>query len=150
MKKFMSLALALVMVCSLSVCVFAEDPAYSTEVTYTGEKTDAEGNHTEYYEVTVPATMAPGGSDSVVATGTFPTTRQLNVTAPENVTLTCDIDSSTKVLTVDFADIALAGSNTEEVTTTEAIAVSDISDALFGTWEGTIVYTVGMADVVAG
>lgn len=146
MKKFMSLVLALVMVCSLSVSVFAD---YSTLVTYTGDKTDSEGNHTEYYEVTVPATMAPGGNDSVVATGTFPTTRQLSVTAPEDVTLTCDIDSSTKVLAVDFADITLAGSNTNEVTTTEAISVADISNALFGTWEGTIVYSVAMADVVS-
>ena len=120
MKKFLSLALALVMICSLSVSVFAD---YSTQVTYTGEKTTVdpdtgEVTYDEYYEVTVPAILAPASSDEVVATGTFPTTRQLNVTAPEDVTLTCDIDGSTKVLTVDFADIALVGSNTEEVTTT--------------------------------
>lgn len=97
----MSLALALVMVCSLSVTAFA----YDTTVTYVGQGT-------EEYEITVPARLAPGESGTVKVEGTWASNRKLNVTAPNSVTLTCSIDSSTKNLAVTFAGIAKTGSNT--------------------------------------
>lgn len=145
MKKFLSLFLSMVMVLSLGVVVFAED--YSTDVSYTGEYTDAStGEHTEYFEVTVPAAMTPGETKEVLADGTWPSTRTLSVTAPSSVTLTNSIDGGTKVLDVTFNAIALDGSNTVEVSTTENISVAEINNALFGTWEGTIAYTVSMGD----
>ena len=136
MKKMMSLVLALVMVCSLCVTAFAAD---TTTVTYVG-------TGTEKYTVTVPASLAPGGSGDVSVSGTWASNRKLTVTAPSSVTLTNSIDSGTKTLAVTFAGIAKTGDNTVAVSDTKTISVADISNALFGTWSGNINYTVSMGD----
>lgn len=134
MKKMMSLVLALVMVCSLCVTAFADD---TTKVTYVG-------TGTEEYTVTIPASLAPGGSGEVKVKGTWASNRKLSVSAPSSVTLTNSIDSGTKTLAVTFAGIAKTGDNTHAVSDTKTISVADISDALFGTWSGNINYTVSM------
>lgn len=136
MKKMMSLVLALVMVCSLCVTAFAAD---TTTVTYVG-------TGTEKYTVTVPASLAPGGSGDVSVSGTWASNRKLSVSAPSSVTLTNSIDSGTKTLAVTFAGIAKTGDNTVAVSDTKTISVADISNALFGTWSGNINYTVSMGD----
>ena len=137
MKKFASLLLAMVMAASLAVPAFAE--TQSTTVTYTG--TGAES-----YTVTVPATLAPGGSGEVKVQGTWASNRKLTVTAPSSVTLTNSIDSGTKTLAVTFDGIEVTGDNTVAVSETKTITVADITDALFGTWSGTISYTVSMGN----
>ena len=137
LKKFASLLLAMVMAASLAVPAFAE--THSTTVTYTG--TGAES-----YTVTVPATLAPGGSGEVKVQGTWASNRKLTVTAPSSVTLTNSIDSGTKTLAVTFAGIAKTGDNTVAVSDTKTISVAEISNALFGTWSGTISYTVSMGN----
>jgi len=143
-KKMVSVLLAALMVCGLTIPAFAAGApygGYETVVSYTGTAQ-------EEYTVTVPATLAPGGSGTVKANGTWDTTRQLNVTAPDSVVLMCDLDASdTKTLTVTGGDITLAGDNTVAVSKSVAISVADISDALFGTWTGTIVYSVAMSDI---
>ena len=146
LKKFASLFLALVMVCSLGVTAFAAPFApevqnsNSTTVTYTG-------TGTESYTVTVPASLAPGGSGDVSVEGTWATNRKLTVTAPSTVTLTNSINSSdTKTLAVTFDGIEVTGDNTVGVSETKTITVADITDALFGTWSGVISYTVSMGN----
>ena len=134
MKKFASLFLALVMVCSLSISAFA---AHTTTVTYTGTSTES-------YTLTVPATLTPGASGEVKANGTWASNRKLIVTAPSTVTLTNDIDGGTKTLNVTFDGINQAGNDTVAQTVTKDISVGNISNALFGTWSGIIVYTVSM------
>ena len=136
MKKIASLFLALVMVCSLSVSAFA---AHSTTVTYTGTSTES-------YTLTVPASLTPGASGEVKANGTWASNRTLVVTAPSTVTLTNNIDGGTKTLDVTFEGINQAGSDTVSQTVTKNISVGNISNALFGTWTGTIVYNVSMDD----
>ena len=136
MKKFASLFLALVMVCSLSVSAFA---AHSTTVTYTGTSTES-------YTLTVPASLTPGASGEVKANGTWASNRTLVVTAPDTVTLTNDIDGGTKTLDVTFEGINQAGSDTVAQTVTKNITVGNISNALFGTWSGVIIYNVSMED----
>lgn len=147
MKKVLSIVLALSMVAALGLVAVAGDeeegatkPTYATKVTY-------ESDNNEAYTVTVPATMAPEGTDDVTATGTWSAARKLTVSAPSTVTLTNSIDGGTKELTVTFAGIDAVGSNTEAMNVTEEISVGEITNALFGTWNGTITYTVNMADV---
>ena len=136
MKKFASLFLALVMVCSLSISAFA---AHTTTVTYTGTSTES-------YTLTVPASLTPGASGEVKANGTWASNRTLVVTAPSTVTLTNDIDGGTKTLDVTFDGINQAGNDTVAQTVSKDITVANITNALFGTWSGTIVYNVSMDD----
>lgn len=153
MKKTLSLLLVLVMVCSLSMNVFAANVDYTngTDVSFNGElDNDGDGNPdaSEAYTVTVPATMAPGETAAVNASGTWASNRQLVVTADDSVTLTNSINAADqKVLAVTFAGIVKAGSNTVAVSATEDLTVADISDALFGVWSGTIEYSVEMQNV---
>ena len=139
MKKFASLLLALTMLCSLSVSAFA---AHTTTVTYTGTSSES-------YTLTVPASLTPGASGEVKASGTWASNRTLVVTAPDTVTLTNDIDGGTKTLDVTFDGINQAGNDTVAQTVTKNISVGNISNALFGTWTGTIVYDVSMGNNVA-
>lgn len=136
MKK---LALILALTMLLTTAAFADTP--TTTVTYVG-------TGVESYSITVPVTMAPGGSGEVVVSGTWGANRTVTVTAPTEVTLTNSIDSSTKTLAVTFAGITKDGSNTVAVTDTAPLSVADITGALFGTWTGTITYTASITDKV--
>ena len=113
--------------------------SHTTTVTYTGTSTES-------YTLTVPATLTPGASGEVKANGTWASNRTLVVTAPSTVTLTNDIDGGTKTLDVTFEGINQAGNDTVAQTVTTDITVANITNALFGTWTGTIVYNVSMDD----
>lgn len=131
----MSLFLALIMVCSLSVSVFAANPV--TKVTYTGEGSEA-------YTVTVPTTLEPGQSGEIKAEGTWAGNRTLKVTTDSTVTVTNSIDGGEKILDVTFDGILQNGDNRTSVLVSKDISVGDISNALFGTWTGVITYNVSM------
>ena len=133
----MSLFLALVMVCSLSVSAFAV--GNETVITYTGAGTEA-------YTITVPTTLQPGQSGTVKAQGTWATNRTLKVTTANTVTVANSIDGGEKVLDVTFAGIDQAGDNTTSITVSKTISVGDISNALFGTCTGVITYNVSIVD----
>lgn len=155
MKKVLSLVLCLAMVFSLSVIAFAAETtptgnyAAGTTVTYSEEATEA-------YSVTVPATLTPGGSSGTVSVaGKWASNRVVKVSAPTSVILKNSInESDTKDPAITFTAISKTGSNTVEITGEEADAKSDISvtaiyGALFGTWSGTINYTVSIEDATA-
>ena len=152
MKKLISLGLVGVMALSMVPFAFATtDYTNGTQVSYNAEDPDGDGNldNVETWEVTVPALLVPGGAaGDVVASGKLNSTRQLVVTAPETVTLTNSINANDKkVLDVDFDGITMDGDNTQSVSATEAISVEAITEALFGTWSGTIVYDVVAQDI---
>lgn len=117
---------------------------YKTAVSYDGQGKEA-------YTVTVPASLTPGiipGSIGVVKVeGTWASNRKLCVSAPSTVTLTNSIDGGTKELGVMFQGIAKIGDNTAPISVKGNIFVNKITNALFGTWTGTITYTVSMIDV---
>ena len=141
MKKALSVLLALVMVFSMSVNVYAtNDYTDGTAVIYNGTSSEA-------YTVTVPASMAPGDTATVTTTGTWASNRKIVITADATVTLVNSINAADKtVLDVEFDGITKAGSNTESVSATADLRVEAISEALFGTWSGTINYSVEMQD----
>lgn len=149
MKKILSLTLAALMVVSMVPTAFAADVDYQngTEVEYTGSRTtvnaDGTETHNAEYTITVPALLAPGGSGTVTLTGYWPSDATVKVTADASVDMLNSINNADKkTLTVTFAGIELAGSNTATVTDNEAVSVSDISAALFGTWAGKFNYNV--------
>ena len=140
MKKILSLTLAALLLVSMIPTAMAAENNWQggTKVEYTAATN-------EQYTVTVPATLAPGGSGDVVASGTWGSNRKLTVTADDDVTLTNSINAADqKVLDVTFPGIELAGSNTTAVTDTQVVEVANISDALFGVWSGTFEYNVEM------
>jgi len=149
MKKILSLTLAALMVVSMVPTAFAADVDYQngTEVEYTGSRTtvnaDGTETHNAEYTITVPALLAPGGSGTVTLQGMWPSDATVKVTADASVDMLNSINNADKkTLTVTFAGIELAGSNTATVTDNEAVSVSDISNVLFGTWAGKFNYNV--------
>ena len=146
MKKILSITLAAVMLLSIIPTAFAAENNWQG-----GTKVEYTATANEQYTVTVPATLAPGGSGDVVASGTWGSNRKLTVTADDDVTLTNSINAADqKVLDVTFAGIELTGSNTESVSDTKQVAVANITDAIFGTWSGTFNYNVAMSNVAGG
>lgn len=109
-----------------------------TLVEYGGEYTD-----NQYYEVTVPASMRPGGTGTVTLEGVWSPTTTIKVIAPNAVKLTNNIDaSSVKELAITFNDITKAGDVNKPISVKEDISLANITNALIGTWSGTITYNV--------
>lgn len=148
-KQLLSTALSLAMVLCMSVPAFAAEPegGYKTNVVYNAETDNPDYGQGEEYLVTVPAKMAPGETAQVTATGKWASNRKLQVSAPGTVEMKNSLGSGDKTLSITFAGIDQAGSNTERMNITKDITVENITNALFGTWSGTFVYTVGMTDV---
>ena len=121
------------MICSICVPAYADD--YETLVTYSGDGVSV-------YNVTVPATLEPGASGTVKVSGTWASDMVVEVSAPDTVTLTNSIDGGEKVLGIDFDGISQSGDNTNSILVSKTISVDEITNALFGTWSGTIIYTV--------
>lgn len=106
------------------------------------------GQGVEEYEISVPAKLVPGASGNVVVSGTWSEGRKLTVTTPDKVTLTHNVKkSNTKVLDIVFDKIEKIGDNCYAVAADGKVSVSEITNALFGTWTGTIVYNVSFSDV---
>ena len=152
MKKVIALILALLLLSSMGTAVFAADTQ-----TFNGTGTTAatpqltvsyEGTGTESYTVTVPSSidLSKGRTGTVSVEGTWPSDKTLTVTCPDTVTMTHSYNSAAnKELAVTFPGITKAGSNTAAVSASAAISVDAITDALFGTWTGTITFTVALA-----
>ena len=165
MKKMISLLMAIVMVCSMGVMTVSATNVYDqdwdvavdgpmgTDVIFDAEA-DNDGDGTpdasEAWTVTVPAMMAPGDTDEVLAAGTWASNRKLVVDIDEDsVTLVNSINTNDKKeLAVTFAGIKLAGNNTKAVNAKANLTIAEITNALFGEWTGTITYTVEMQDVI--
>lgn len=138
MKKILSLALAVMMLVSAVPMVYAADIGFgqSTTITLYGE--DAES-----YSIDVPATLQPGQSGTVSVSGKWGSNKTMTVTCPDTVTLYYGEQSMN--VGIEFADIALVGSDTEGVSTTSTVSVNDAS-ALFGTWTGVLNYEIELVE----
>lgn len=145
MKRILSLALAAAMTMSVLPVAYAadtQDYTQGTQVSYTAA-------NAESYTITVPAKLAPGDTGTVTAKGTWPSTKNLRVTADESIEMVNSISAaSNKELDITFEPIVLKGSQTAEVSATSDITVENITDALFGTWSGTINYNAGFTVTV--
>lgn len=147
MKRIFSLLLvALLLVSAVPMAQATNDYTAGTQVTYDATADndgDGQPDNTETYTVTVPAKLAPGGSGTVTLQGTWAADRYITVTSSQEIEMVNDINSADKkTLAVTFDGIGKRGSNTEAQTVTKPISVANITDALFGTWSGLIVYDV--------
>lgn len=136
MKKILSFLLAALMLVSMVPTALAADVDVSE-----GTTIKVVGTGADTYTVTVPAKLAPGESGTVKANGTWPSNQTLNVTAPSSVTLTHG--TQTMDVGITFDGIHQAGNDTGSVSAEQTVAVAAAS-ALFGTWTGTLNYTVEM------
>ena len=156
------LCLIMVMVMCLGVCAYAaNETSSSTQVEYIGSREPSGGGSGgggegggdssetvgEYYEITVPALMNPGDTDEVYVDGYWAANRKLTVTTDNKVTMTNSKDGSTRDLTVTFDGISESGSNTDEMYASSEISVQDMNDVIFGSWTGTITYTIAVSNV---
>lgn len=145
MKRIFSLLLAALMLVSALPVAYATgepmgdlgdtgtDSEHSTTITLVGSQTTAS------YEITVPAELQPGQSGTVAVSGTWASTQTLKVTAPNSVTLS--YGDQTMDVGITFAGISKAGNDKVSVSDEATVAVADAS-ATFGTWTGTLEYTV--------
>lgn len=74
----------------------------------------------------------------------------VTVSTDNTVTVTNNLDNGTKTLDVTFPGFYQLGSNTDTISTSNTISVSNINNALFGTWTGIITYTVNIDNAAAG
>ena len=159
MKKLISLILALLLLGSMSVGTWAD---YKTTVNYATGKSSA-------YTVTVPATIVlsadAAATKTVSVSGNWASNETLTVACDPTVTLTNSILSSdTKTLAVTFGEatggddgdpivgISKTGSSTAAVAGTEddakaTLSIPKIENALFGTWEGTLTFSVALEGI---
>ena len=136
-KKFVYWILVILMVLGLYTPVLAvEDTGQSTKVSLSGVGLDS-------YLLTVPASMAPGSSDTVTLSGTWPSNKTYTTTVDNTVVLKNDIDTSESVsANVSIETLSLAGNNKTSVSATANVSVGQIPDVLFGNWVGNFKYYI--------
>ena len=152
MKKIISLALAAVMLLGAVPMVNAAEVTENHDYS-NGTAITLVGTGTEEYTVTVPAKMVPGDTGTVKAEGTWASGKVLHVTAPVSVTLTYGAQSLTA--DIEGGCMILPGSDVDTVTGEGGVSVSRYvydsnnnyyTKVLFGTWEGTLNYTVNLVE----
>ncbi len=138
-KKICSLLMAVLLIFNMPLFSYTS-LAESTTVRYTS-------NPDSYYELSVPAVMAPGDYATITVTGKWGSSKQISVTADESVTLANDTDDEEITLPIYFEGILEAGSDSSEVSASNELHIEEIGDVPFGTWEGIFEYTVDFTEI---
>ena len=141
-KKICSILMAVLLIFSTPLFSYTSLAA-STTVRYIS-------NPDSYYELSVPAVMAPGDYATITVTGRWDSSKQISVTSDESVTLANDTDDEEITLSIYFEGILEAGSGSSEVSTSKELHIEDIGDVPFGTWEGTFEYAVDFLEEHSG
>lgn len=134
MKKFLSLILAICMICSFSTMIFADEGGYSSKVQIVSHLQSD-------YEITVPAVLEACVEGYVEVNGIISPFERVSISAPSKVTVTSTTTGSTMELPVTFENFKVYGVEVGTVKVSKPIYVSVDKNA-FGTWEGIINYTV--------
>lgn len=139
MKKILSLTLVVMLLVSAIPTAFAADQDYSLGTAVTVEGAGGE------YTVTVPATLTVNQVGTVTAKGYWASGETLKVTAPETIEVTNTKTNQKATVNVDFDGIESLGNDLEEMNVPVDISI-DAGNTKFGTWKGTIVYTVDLIE----
>lgn len=140
MKKILSLTLAVMLLVSAIPTAFAaetQDYSLGTAVTVTGAGGD--------YTVTVPATLTPGQTGTVTASGYWSSDEVLYVTVPSTVEVRNG--SQTANINVSFDGIKANGNYIEGMNIPVNISI-DNGGILFGEWTGIIEYDVELISLI--
>ncbi|MBQ8627019.1 MAG: hypothetical protein IJ419_12735 [Agathobacter sp.] len=141
MKKILSLTLAVMLLVSAIPTAFAADQDYSLGTAVTVEGAGGE------YTVTVPATLSVGDVGTVTAKGYWASDETLKVTAPETIEVTNTETNQVTTVNVSFDGIKSLGDDLNEKNIPVDISI-DAGNTKFGTWTGTIVYNVELAEPI--
>ena len=143
MKKFIALAIAVVMLAALAVPAFATQTAdNSTKITY---------GVPESYEFSVPATLDFDGEDDVITVTVSKLNKKdasvLTVTAPTELELIAADAEGTPSTFVVFGAAVTFEENVIDTTATKDISVSwkTAAPTISGTYEGTVTFTATLA-----
>lgn len=138
MRRISKTIIPMLMLIMLTTTAFATNPtSQETPVKYTGIGTQT-------YEVTVPSLLHPGDTGEVKLEGTWDSTKTMKVDTNESIIMTNSIDQSTKEIQIEFSNISQIGSNITPIEITESIKIGEITDALFGTWNGNIIFNISV------
>lgn len=147
MKKLISMIVVCTLVLGLGVPALAS--GYSTTASYVGTAA-------EEITITVPASLIAGGDAGyVTVSGAWPANKVVSISAPSLVTLTNSLTTAEANAAIDFDGIALGGSDTGTVSTSEEISVAtpipkgvenvmENAVVMFGAWTGTFNYMVSV------
>lgn len=130
MKKFINIFLVLLLLLSFP-------SVYASEV-------DTLNVPSDYYSVTVPAILNSGETGSITVEGAWSSDKTLVVQVKENPIKLTYREQSIDV-NVNFDGIMQSGQDATLISISKAISIADTS-VVFGTWTGTIEYTVGLYD----
>lgn len=136
MKKVLSLTLAVLLLVSIPTA-FAADQDYTLGTAVTVKGAGGE------YTVTVPATLTVNQTGTVTAKGYWAAEDTLKVTAPKTIEVTNTVTNQKATVNVVFDGIESLGNDLEEMNIPANISI-DAGNTKFGTWTGTIVYTVDL------
>ena len=131
----------LIMCCvlsSLSAYAVKEESAF-TQLVYNG-------TGESYYELDVPAKMAPGDSGTVSLSGTWEASRIIKVSSDWDVVMKNSTDDEEIYLEIYFDGITAFGDNVNEISVSKSIDIDYMDHILFGTWNGIFNYYVDVVD----
>ena len=114
------------------------------EETITAENATSQSVANNQYTVTAPSIMEPGDTAEIIISGSTENTLAFNVTVPDFVTLSNNIDSTTTDLSVYFdglSETAVSG----DFSISGNISLED-TNILFGTWTG--VFTIDIESTI--
>ena len=136
-------------ICSLLMVVmlFFGMPLFSYTILAESTTVRYISNPDSYYELNVPAVMAPGDYANITVTGRWDSSMQISVTADESVTLANDTDNDEVTLPIYFEEILELGNDSSQVSVSKELRVGEIGDVPFGIWEGAFEYAVDFTEI---
>lgn len=139
MKKFISFIL-------IMCCLFSTLSAYAVNEKSAFTQVAYNGTGTSYYELDVPAKMAPGDTGTVSLSGTWEASRQIKVYSDGGVLMKNSSNDEDIYLEIYFDGINAPGNNVNPISVSKSIDIDFMDHILFGTWNGVFNYYVDVLD----
>lgn len=149
MKRIITSLLIIAVVMNMSFMAFAmgihnqeigENRPFETEIIYEGIQSE--------YTISVPSEIRVGETKEVGISGYWPTDMVVNISVPKKVELVSTSNEADKIeLGITFNNISVMGKGSSLVSETSSLTVENVSDKVFGTYKGYIVYDASLNEV---